>query len=145
MNDHPIVVDAGGGIVVERPDRKGYYYWGIIRMGRSWNFGTCNDSVKQGFIDAFDGVDLRTVYSTDRPYIQAMGMNAGIRYAVATWDWSEGSDKTSLLLTSADGYGWSEICKIPCPHIIGMTFADGGVYLLGGRHREYGRAYFFKF
>ena len=117
-------------------------------MNGIWNMGTWSkyeDGVdQQSYIHAWNGSALTQVYTTNRPHIHAMGIYNNIRYAVATWDWNV-SGKTSLLLSSSDGYNWSILSEIPCAHIIGMSFGDSGIYLTGGKYREYGRVYFWKF
>jgi hypothetical protein len=73
-----------------------------------------------------------------------MGISEGIRYAVATWGW-EDSGKNTLLLSSTDGFQWRMIALIPCAHIMGMTLADGGAYLMGGQYGKRGVVIFVKF
>ena len=148
-NDYLFMANIEGKEVTSFPSAKGYAWWGIVKSGNLWNMGTWTNydgGVGQsGYIDSFDGKKPTRVYTTDRPHIHAMGIHQDKRYAVATWDWSASSDKTSLLLSSSDGYSWSVLSEIPCPHIMGMSFADGGAYLVGGRFRDYGRVYFYKF
>ena len=148
VNNYPILATIEGKEITSYPSAKGYSWWGIAKAGGVWNMGTWTkyeDGVDQpGYIDAFDGIKPAKVYTTDRPHIHAMDIHQGKRYAVATWDWNASSDKTSLLLTSPDGYSWSVLVTIPCPHIMGMGFGDGGVYLAGGKFRENGRVYFFR-
>jgi len=146
---HPVVFDAHGVSRWSIPDINGKW-WSICGTPDKilWNMGTWDtyeDSVdRAGIIHIYDG-SVREVFRTDRPHIHSIKIFNGIRYAIACWDWNAASDKTSLLLKSLDeGYNWSEVTKIPCPHIIGMSFGDGGIYLSGGRKDEYGRVYFYK-
>lgn len=142
MNGYPIMTDVNGNILASRPDLEGYNYWGIAKSGNIWNMGTDNgDRGGPSHIDVFDGSILKTVYTTDRPIMQVIQIHDGKRYAVASWNW-DAVGKTSLLLISSDGYNWSILVEIPCPSILNMHFADGGVYLMGGRYRDYGRVYF---
>lgn len=148
-HEYPILMDIAGNVLASRPTLKGYSWWGVVKSGNLFNMGTWHDYARpdgHGYIDAFDGVTLSTVYTTDRPHIHAMQIGPdGKRYAVATWDWDASDSHTSLFLSSVDGYHWSVTGEIPCPHINGMHFADGGVYLLGGKKDGYGGVYFWKF
>jgi len=137
-----------GNIICSKAGLPVYGWWGVCGMNGIWNMGTWSkyeDGVdQQSYIHAWNGSALTQVYTTNRPHIHAMGIYNNIRYAVATWDWNI-SGKTSLLLSSSDGYNWSILSEIPCAHIVGMSFGDGGIYLTGGKYREYGRVYFYKF
>ena len=145
---YPMAMDAYNRVQFSVPGAYGYGWWGNCNDGGIWNFGTWQvyeDNKEIGCkIHVYDG-SVKEVFSCDRAHIHTMGIYEGKRYAVATWDWSEDSGKTSLLLSSPTGYNWSIVCEIPCAHIIGMTFADGGAYFTGGKFQEYGRLYFYKF
>ena len=136
-----------GNIICSKAGLPVHGWWSVCGMNGIWNMGTWSkygDGVDQkSYIHAWNGSVLTQVYTTNRPHIHAMDIYNGIRYAVATWDWNI-SGKTSLLLSSSDGYKWLELSEIPCAHIIGMSFGDGGIYLTGGKYREYGRVYFYK-
>ena len=99
---------------------------------------------RPGFIHAFDGSTLKQVYKTDRPQIHKMKIWNGKRWAVASWDWNVPADRTSLLLSSVNGYDWSLEVEIPCPHIIGMECRPEGIYLSGGKKDAFGKVFLWR-
>ena len=148
QNVHPIMTNTDGNVLCSAPDKPGLAWWGACGMPGIWNMGTWSrysDGVDQSsYIYAFNDSRMTQVCQSSRPHIHAMDIYNGVRYAVASWDW-EVSGKTAQLLSSADGYSWRAIADIPCSYIMGMGFGDGGVYLAGGKYREYGSVYFYKF
>ena len=149
-NGYPILTDFSGNIISGRSDSPNYKYWGIAKFNDLFILGTVSyvssgGKAKDSHIDVFDGTKNTTVWTNERTVIHRIEVYEDKVYAVVTWDWDADSNKTTLLMSSPDGYNWSVVVEIPCPHIIGMSFADGGVYLMGGRYQDYGRVYFFKF
>ena len=146
QNVYPFMTNANGTVLCSAPDKKGLAWWGACGKDGVWNIGTWSkysDGVDQpSYIYAWNGSKLTQVYQSNRPHIHAMEVHNGVRYAVASWDWDV-SGKTAQLLSSVDGYKWNVLADIPS-HIMGMSFGDGGVYLAGGKFREYGRVYFYK-
>lgn len=148
---YPILTDISGKILSGRPDSPNHKYWGGCKFGNLFVLGTSSYASSggavsyPGHIDVFDGVKNTTVWTNERTVIDKIEVYENKIYAVVTWDWTSDRNKTTLLMSSPDGYNWSLVCEIPCPHIIGTRFADGGVYLVGGRYRDYGRVYFYKF
>lgn len=144
---YPILADFRGNILSSRSDRPKNLYWGVAKHGSVWVMGTCNGHLipsAQGEIHLFDGSTNRTVWSNERNVIHSIENYNGKLYAVATWTWTvEG--KTSLLLTSPDGYNWSVVSEIPCASIFGTRIQDGGIYMFGGKYESFGSVYFYKF
>ena len=147
---YPILTDFGGNIMSGRPDCPNYKYQGIAKFKDLFILGTTSyvssgGKANDSHIDVFDGSKNITVWTNERPVIPKMEVYENKVYAVVTWDWDADSNKTTLLMSSPDGYNWNIVVEIPCPHIIGMSFADDGIYLMGGRYRDFGRVYFWKF
>jgi len=144
---HPILADFRGNVLSSRPDRPSNIYWGVAKHGNVWLMGTCNGHIvplARGEIHLFDGATNKTVWSNERNVIHSIESHNGRVYALATWTWTvEG--RTSLLISSPDGYSWSTVCEIPCASFFGTRFDDGGVYMFGGKWEEFGSVYFYKY
>jgi hypothetical protein len=146
-NDNPAVFDENFTKVAGRSDYPDNTYASGCGFEGKWNFGA--NSIKaireerRGYIDFLDGANLRSVRDLMPPWVMVMNVYDGIRYAVCSV-WNETDHQSAILVKSKDGIKWDDVCQIPCPSIISMSYADGGIYLFGGKFGEYGRVYFYK-
>ncbi len=134
------VADENGNILASMDNGRGFWYWSICGpyVG-TWN----SNPAYGGYIDRQEGNTLSQVYDNDNDphrYIQSIVRLIDNSYlAVATNDWDAPKDKTTLLLSWADGGKPKEILKIPLPHVMNLfPTADGGADICGGRYRDFG-------
>lgn len=147
---YPILTDINGSIMSGRSDLQGYLYWGVAKHKGVYIMGTCagyNIATATGQIHTFNGSQNKTVWSDHRNVIHRIESYKDRVYAVVTNDWESSKEKTSLLLSSANGAegSWRVDWEIPCPSILGVKVADGGMYISGGRYQDFGWIGFFKF
>jgi hypothetical protein len=140
-NGHPWVIDKGKNTVAERSDLQGEKYSQCCGKDGKWTFAGDN------FIDYWEGGTPRTVFHSDRPYAMWTEVDPVTGYRIALFSvWNEISySDAQVVISKDDGKTWAELCDVPCPCLLGAHFADGGVYLFGGKYGEYGRVYFYKF
>jgi hypothetical protein len=141
-----VIVDKTGKVIESCINDSNYVNWGICKKDGILNYGTWNDTNKAdgSYINVNNGSVSMQVADQKPPFVQAIAIKNGVRYAIATWDWNDAANST-LVLQSPDGYNWSILTTIPCAHIMNMYFADDGMYLMGGRNRYFGKVYFYKF
>jgi hypothetical protein len=146
-DDHAVIYDENGNKLASRSDYPDSTYASICGTGGVWSMGANNIKAtlehRRGYIDLWDGTNLSSVRDVDPPWVMAMEIYGGVRYAIASV-WTETDHTYATLVCSDTGSDWKELCQIPCPSIIGMDYADGGLYLFGGKYADYGRVYFYK-
>jgi hypothetical protein len=152
-----ILVNGITGQVIEKYNNDFHYSnWSVIKANGIINYGTWNCTPEADgcyictFIGAGDQVmppivneDGKQWFGPLGTFLQAMGIYQEVRYAVATFGW-EDTNKNTLLLKSTDGKKWVLLSSVPCAHIMGMSFGDDGIYLMGGCYGKFGRIYFYK-
>jgi hypothetical protein len=146
-DNNPAVFDDNFNRIAGRNDYPDNTYASACGVGGTWNFGANSIAAvheeRRGYIDYYDGTNLRSVRDLTPPWVMVLRVYDGIRYAVCSV-WNETDHQSAILVKSKDGIKWDDVCQVPCPSIISMSYADGGIYLYGGKFAEYGRVYFYK-
>lgn len=139
-NDSPVIRDVNKTVVARRGDISGKGYTQLCGKNGAWNFA--GDS----WIDYWESGTPRTVFQSSRQHAMWLEVGPdGTRIALfSAWDQTDYGD-AQVAISRDNGQSWSQLCMVPCPCLLGTHFADGGVYLFGGKYREYGRVYFYKF
>jgi len=147
QDNHPWVIDENNSTIAERGDLQGKGYYQLCGKNGAWNFLGNNFSGHGAFIDYWAGGTPRTVFIANRPYAMWSEVDPTTGYRIAlfsVWNSTDYND-SQVAISKDNGQTWNQLCMVPTPCLLGTCFADGGVYLFGGKYQEYGRVYFYKF